>query len=223
MIEYAIHREARLQRCWRLVVFGILVSICCMAQAVSESKAEHREYLESAVARADAATLLSQLTAPSKQGKPVKNEEEESPKESWRRVGETVIYRGNAPTKVTVVGNAVLVPATLVYQGTEIDVQLLLDTGASRTVVSTEVADRLNVNLTAAKKARVQVVGGAVIEAQRVALSRITVGPHTKKNPEILVIPHRGPPTKHDGLLGMDVLRGLKYNLDLEKQIIIWE
>jgi clan AA aspartic protease (TIGR02281 family) len=220
---YAMYREARLQRFWRLVAFDILMTICCMGQAVSDSKAENRAYPESAVAGVDAATLLSQVTGDSKPGKPVKNEEEESRKESWRRVGETVIYRGNAPTKVTVVENAVLVPATLVYQGTEVDVQLLLDTGASRTAVSTEVADRLNVNLTAARKARVQVVGGAVIEAQRVTLSRITVGPHTKKNAEILVIPHRGPPTKHDGLLGMDVLRGLKYNLDLERQIIIWE
>ena len=212
-----------MQGLWRLILFDILITICCMSEAVSASTAGNRDYLESAAAGASGAALLAQATTDSKPQNPVKNEKEEPQKESWRRVGETVIYRGNAPTKVTVIENAVIVPATLVYQGTEVDLQLLLDTGASRTAVSTEVADRLNVNLTAARKARVQVVGGAVIEAQRITLSRITVGPHTKKNAEILVIPHRGPPTKYDGMLGMDVLRGVKYSLDLEKQVIIWE
>lgn len=218
-----MQREARLQTFRRLVVFGILVANCCMAQAVSELKAENREYLESVAAGADAAILLSQVTGDSKPEKAVKTEKEESQKESWRRVGETVISRGNAPTKVTVVGNAVILPATLVYQGTEVDVQLLLDTGSSRTAVSTEVADRLNVNLSAARKTRAQVVGGGVIETWQVRLSRIGVGPHTKKNVDIAVIPHKGPPVRYDGLLGMDVLRGLKYNVDFEKQFIIWE
>ena len=120
-------------------------------------------------------------------------------------------------------GNSVLVPVTLVYQGNQVDVQLLLDTGASGTVINTEIADRLNVNLSTARKTRGRVVGGAVIEAYQITLSRITVGPHTKANAVIFVIQHKGPATKYDGLLGMDVLRGLKYIVDLEKQIITWE
>jgi predicted aspartyl protease len=149
--------------------------------------------------------------------------EEASREESWRRIDETVIYRSNAPTKVTVIGNSVLVPVTLVYQGNQIDVQLLLDTGASGTVINTEIADRLNVNLSTARKTRGRVVGGAVIEAYQVMLSRITVGPHTKENAVIFAVRHTGPAAKYDGLLGMDVLRDLKYIVDLEKQIITWE
>ncbi len=160
---------------------------------------------------------VSQTVCDSKAG------EEGSSKESWRRIDETVIYRSNAPTKVTVIGNSVLVPVTLVYQGNQADVQLLLDTGASGTVIHTEIADRLNVNLSTATKTRGRVVGGAVIEAYQVTLSRITVGPHTKENAAVLVIPHKGPAAKYDGLLGMDVLRGLKYSVDFEKQILLWE
>jgi hypothetical protein len=78
--------------------------------------------------------------------------EEASREESWQRIDETVIYRSNAPTKVTVIGNSILVPVTLVYQGNQVDVQLLLDTGASGTVINTEIADRLNVNLSTARK-----------------------------------------------------------------------
>lgn len=147
----------------------------------------------------------------------------ESRKESWQLVGSSVIKTGTEATKIAVVRDAVLVPATLAYKGHEVNVLLLLDTGSSRTMVSTEIANRLNVDLTEARKRRIQVVGGALIEAQQVKLDYITVGPHTKKDAEILVVEHHGPPVKQAGLLGMDFLRGLKYNLDLEKQIIRWE
>ena len=149
--------------------------------------------------------------------------DEGSGKESWRRMGETIIYRSNAPTKVTVIGDSVLVPVTLVYQGNQVDVQLLLDTGASGTVIDTEIADRLNINLSTARKTRGRVVGGAIIEGHQVTLNRITVGPHAKENTAVFVVSHKGPAAKYDGLLGMDVLRGLKYSVDFEKQIIIWE
>jgi len=148
---------------------------------------------------------------------------EGSRNESWRRTDEAVTPGRRAPTKVTVVGNRVLVPVTLCYHGTRVDVQLLLDTGAAETVINTETADRLNVDLRTARRAQVRVVGGAVIDAHRVWLPRITVGPYIKENATILVIPHTGPTAGYDGLLGMDVLRTLRYMVDLKKQIILWE
>jgi clan AA aspartic protease (TIGR02281 family) len=149
--------------------------------------------------------------------------EEGSGKETWRRAGETVIYRSNAPTKVTVIGNSVLVPVTLVYQGNQVDVQLVLDTGATGTVIHGEIADRLNMDLSTARKIRAMVAGGAVIDGYQVTLSRLTVGPHAKENIAVFVVSHKGPSAKYDGLLGMDVLRGLKYSVDLEKQLILWD
>ncbi len=167
--------------------------MCCVTHLVSESKAENGRG------------------------------EQESQKDSWRRIGSSVIETNGDTTKITVVGGRVLVPATLVYKGNETDVLLLLDTGSSRTAISTEIADRLNINLTKARKVRAQVVGGAVIEAQQVRLTSITVGPHTKEKADILIIEHGGPPVNYDGLLGMDLLRGLKYTIDFEKHIMTWE
>ncbi len=148
---------------------------------------------------------------------------ETSASESWQRIDETVIYRSNAPTKVTVIGNSVLVPATLAYQGNQVDVQLLLDTGASGTAINTAIADRLHVDLHTARKVHGRVVGGAVIEGFQVTLSSITVGPHSKENLPVFVIQHNGPAPRYDGLLGLDILRGLKYVVDFDKQLIIWE
>jgi clan AA aspartic protease (TIGR02281 family) len=143
--------------------------------------------------------------------------------ESWRFVGESVIRDGDAPTKVKVVGNTVLVPVTLVYGGNQADVQLLLDTGASVTAINTEIANRLNMNLRSDRKIQGRVVGGQVIEAYMITLNSLTVGPHTKNDIPITVIPHTGPRMIYDGLLGMHVLRGFKYRLDLDKQLILWE
>ena len=67
---------------------------------------------------------------------------EGSGNENWRIVGESVIHRDESPTKVTVIGNSVIIPVTLVYRGNQVDVHLLLDTGASSTTIKTETADR---------------------------------------------------------------------------------
>jgi predicted aspartyl protease len=143
--------------------------------------------------------------------------------ERWRRIGSSEGQQGGGATKVTIIGNAILTPATIEHQGATADVLLLLDTGSARTVVSTDIARRLNMNLAEAKRIPMQVVGGGIIEGRQVRLGAITVGPHTKKDADILVIQHAGSPVKHDGLLGMDLLRGLKYSVDFQKQIITWE
>jgi predicted aspartyl protease len=195
-LKYLIHteyQEAGSKRLWVLIVWRILIAVCCFIHIVSESKAEDGRG------------------------------EKESQRDSWRRIGSSVIEPGGDTTKITVISGSVLVPVTLVYKGNKTDVQLLLDTGSSRTAVNTEISDRLEINPAEGRTVRVQIVGGALIEAQQVRLTSITVGPHTKKEADILILEHRGPPVKYDGLLGMDLLRGLKYNIDFEKQIMTWE
>ncbi|NPV04516.1 MAG: clan AA aspartic protease [Syntrophaceae bacterium] len=143
--------------------------------------------------------------------------------ETWTRREERVVSGGNEPTRVRIRGNAVLVPVTVVYGGREADLHLLLDTGASATTIHAGVADQLGIDLGRAKRVRVQVVGGDVLEARAVALDRLTVGPHTRRDVTVVVVPHKGPAARYDGLLGMDVLRGLEYRVDFKKQVIVWE
>jgi clan AA aspartic protease (TIGR02281 family) len=119
-------------------------------------------------------------------------------------------------------GNSVLVPVKLVHGGEEADIQLLLDTGATRTMISTDIAERLSIKLGKERKTQVQIVGGAVIDAHVVRVNSLTVGPHAKRNWDIVVVPHKGPVVEYDGLLGMDVLRDLKYRVDFKKKIIVW-
>ena len=204
-----------MQKLWGVTIVYAAISLCCLGQPVSELRADNRVFPGGMISGADTAPAASPVTEGTRlaQGK----------NENWKRMGETVVSGGDEPTKVQIRGNSVLVPVTLVYSGNEVDVHLLLDTGAAATTIHTEIADQLSMNLAKARKARLQVVGGGVIEASVVKISSLTVGPHTKRNWDIVVVPHKGTAARYDGLLGMDVLRGLKYRVDFKKQVIVWE
>lgn len=146
-----------------------------------------------------------------------------SEEKRWYLMGEGGDERDEQTTEVTIVGNLILVPATVGYKGNTTKVMLLLDTGASRTVLSADIAARLRIDLNRAKKAIVQVVGGGLIEARRENLSFIRVGPHTRTRLEIAVITHKGPAVKHDGLLGIDFLHDLSYSIDYKNKVIQWK
>jgi predicted aspartyl protease len=212
-----------MQRLWCVTIGYAIVALCCFSHPASESKAENRAIPEGVVSEADSAAAASTITEGIRLAQSGKKGESRGGNETWQRTGETVVSGGDEPTKVEINGNRVLVPATLVYGGSEVDVRLLLDTGASKTLIHNEIADQLSINLSKARKTKVQIVGGAIIEARMVRIDRLTVGPHTNRNWDILIVPHQGSAARYDGLLGMDVLRGLKYKVDFKKQVIVWE
>jgi predicted aspartyl protease len=130
-------------------------------------------------------------------------------------------FEQNLVTKVTIHGNQVLVPVTLGYGGKEVQASLVLDTGADVITLHRPIADQLNIPLT--DRANVRVVGGKVINASMAKLDYVRVGPYEAKEIQALVIFPQGPPVSHDGLLGMNFLRGVEYSIDFENQVIRWK
>jgi predicted aspartyl protease len=124
-------------------------------------------------------------------------------------------------TRVTVVGNQVLVPVTIQSDTRKIEVLLLLDTGASITVLHRDVADKLK--LKPFKKGLAQVVGGSTIPMAVAKVKLMETGGVRKKNLHAGIIDYQGAKASHQGLLGMDFLQGMKYNIDYQKQIIQWK
>jgi len=210
-------------RLWSVTMGCALAVLCCVSQPASESNAESRVLPEGVMAAADPAGAVTPAAGGIRLAQSGKRGSVPEAGETWTRREEKIVSGGDDPTKVQIRGNTVLVPATLARGGYEVDVQLVLDTGASRTTINTAVAEQLFINLGKERKAQVRVVGGAVLEARVVKMNSLTVGPHTKRNWDVLVVPYNGPAAGYDGLLGMDVLRGLKYRVDFKKQVIVWE
>ena len=141
----------------------------------------------------------------------------------WRSAGPSADSADSNTTKVTIVRNQVLVPVLLGHKDKTVEALLLLDTGASISVINTEIADKLDINRAETTVSAGQVVGGGLILIFIAKLNHITVGPHTKTGMQIGVVTHEGPPVRFDGLLGMDFLRDKKYSIDFKNQIVNWE
>lgn len=122
-------------------------------------------------------------------------------------------------TPVVISGRQVFVPVTLTNGDAETEAMLLLDTGATSSVITPEVAARLNIGET--DNVRVSVVGGRVLRARKGVLTRMQVGPIRRASQEVVIIRQRAG-TMGDGLLGMSFLGGLKYTIDFQKQTLNW-
>jgi hypothetical protein len=123
-------------------------------------------------------------------------------------------------TPVRIFRNRILVPVTIGYLNREVTTELLLDTGASITVIHDLVADQLEIDT--GKNSAVRVAGGGFLRTKIVEIEYIKVGPKIYKGPVVMVLNNKGPATDHQGLLGQDFLSHFNYTIDYSKNRIIW-
>lgn len=126
-------------------------------------------------------------------------------------------------TAVMVKNNQVLVPVRFSYRNTTVDAWLLLDTGASTTLISTDLADRLGIKAASTQRLLSQVADGRVVQTFRTRVDHMAVGPKMKHNAEVSIMPSNGPGMGFDGLLGMNFLGEFPYHLDMNSQTIEWQ
>jgi predicted aspartyl protease len=124
-------------------------------------------------------------------------------------------------TPIVVEDSRVLVPVTLNNNGIILDVNLLLDTGASQIVLHRDIAAKLNI--LALKKGLAQIAGGQNIYVENGEISSFKVGPFNMEKASVLIIDYQGEDISYSGLLGMNFLKNVHYTIDYENQVIRWQ
>ena len=124
-------------------------------------------------------------------------------------------------TRVTIANNQILVPVSFSNGGQEAATQLILDTGATHTVVYRSLASLLNI--TSLAKGQSKVAGGQSVFSEVGKVDSMKIGPILARDFSVIIMSFEGPPIAYSGLLGMDFLSRVEYTLDYENQVIRWK
>jgi clan AA aspartic protease (TIGR02281 family) len=128
-----------------------------------------------------------------------------------------------SPTKVNIIRNQILVPVMLHYRGRSVSATFLLDTGATSTTISKEIAEKLGIEYSSGRPIIGQVFGGGLLVGLMVKLDRMDVGPKSRADIDVSILGHDGSAVNFDGLLGMNFLRNYRYSINFDNHTIKWE
>lgn len=134
---------------------------------------------------------------------------------------ETERQRKAAETPVTIADNQILVPVAVVNNGVETTLQLVMDTGATHTVLYRSAAAQLNV--VTLSRGQSKIAGGQFVQSEVGKVDALRVGPISAKDVAVVILPFEGGPMPYAGLLGMDFLRRVEYSIDYDQSVIRWK
>jgi len=149
------------------------------------------------------------------------NDPDKIPAEYRAKVLMTKSASIETPVRVTSQGH-VLVPVTFYHRGKSVNAILLLDTGATNTIISEKTAAELGLQGEDMNRGSARVADGRKVQSYGVILDSIKVGPKELSRASVAIIPFTGKRDDHDGLLGMSFLKAFRYQVDLSGQKIVW-
>jgi hypothetical protein len=123
-------------------------------------------------------------------------------------------------TNVVVGNNRVLVPVDIMRGYRTFRLNLLLDTGASVTVIHSDALPFFD--KTFKKSSYARVAGGGKIKTWAYNVENLLFGPYELPGKQVTMIEHEGE-SDYDGLLGMDILSRSPYQIDFNNHKIIWD
>lgn len=149
-----------------------------------------------------------------------KPKEEELTREEKERGATVAVESEPASTHFTFADNKILVRVSIGVRNRTTTATLLLDTGASTTVIHESLARRMGLRNLAMGQA--SVAGGHTIDTGLTTAQFIALGPKRLENPTLTVISYHGGYSEYDGLLGMDFLKNFPHTIDTKNRRILW-
>ena len=125
-----------------------------------------------------------------------------------------------AETKYIKYGNNILLPVILNNAGKTIQVNFLLDTGCSITLLDDEVSRSLGIKTHSIQEATI--ANGSKVKSLAGTVNLLKVGPINETNFLVTSTSIAGNKKKHYGLLGMNFLEKHPFIIDHNREVIVW-
>jgi len=152
----------------------------------------------------------------------------DAPEKIPQRDRSRVIVRKELPyarqvTRVAVVDGQIHLPVTIKSGNKAVQAVMLLDTGATITCITAELASRLQIKEDSSRSLTIRLADGSEIDIRLARVDAVSVGARVKAPLDIGIIQQTGTPVIHDGLLGLDFLGDFQYQIDLPNGRIHWQ
>jgi len=152
----------------------------------------------------------------------------DAPEKIPQRDRSRVVVRKELPyarqvTKIAVVDGQIHLPVTVKAGNKTVQAVMLLDTGASITCITAELAKRLQLEQDSSRSLTIRLADGSKIDIRLARVDAVGVGFRVKAPLDIGIMQQVDNPAVHDGLLGLDFLGDFQYQLDLPNGRIHWQ
>mgnify|MGYP001591523117 FL=1 len=144
-------------------------------------------------------------------------------------VGKTVVVTGKGvrtvvnmaagkhAVKLTKRGNSF---TTNVLLNRKVKTELIVDTGATDTVISASLAKKLGISLNKGQNVLCQVANGSTVSGKQINIKEVRVGGAKVYNVQAVVL-DSGETGNSPGLLGMSFLNNFVFKVDTEKELLV--
>lgn len=132
---------------------------------------------------------------------------------------QTEIKTENSATKISIQNGQIFIPVTLINNGKQITISMVLDTGCSRTNIPYKYLNQLSATYT--QDTTSIVANGSMSYGRLTNVEMIKVGPNQEYNFNINGSEVAG--SQNKGLLGLDFLKKHPFKIDFDNEFIVWD
>jgi len=126
-------------------------------------------------------------------------------------------------TEIKIVDKQIQAPVSFRNRGKTAQANLIVDTGASITCITEELAGRLGIDLENAIVVSMGMADGRMIDIRVTEVYSVSVGDRIKSPFKIGILPRLENRQAHEGYLGLDFLSGFQHRIDFQNSLIRWQ